>query len=158
MFNLVYFSHNNNGDVMKKIVFLISFLFFIDFVGASDIYISKKDIDTGEYVLDCDFLLVDDAGNVIDSWIQDDSYHISSVESGSYKLVSRPYIMGVFNDDMSDSYKLDVGDSVVNFTIYNKKVVTPKNLSVSYNYIICGVFFIVFGGIFILFYSKYSLD
>lgn len=134
---------------MKKIFFLFCFLLFVSDVHASDIYISKKDIDTGEFVNDCDFLLVDFNNNVIDRWIQDDSYHLISVENGFYKLITRPYIMGVFDDNMSESYILDVYENV-EFNIYNKTIGTPNNLNYSFN-IILPIFFIIVG--FIILYK-----
>lgn len=139
---------------MKKILFFLMFFFMIDIVYATDVYISKKDIDTGDYVMDCDFILIDELGNIVDSWIQNDSYHVSNLENGSYELVSRPFIMGAFNDDMSNSYKLDVTNDVMHFTIYNSKIDTPDNLGISnFNYV--GIF-LIFLGFVILFYGKYS--
>lgn len=139
---------------MKKFFIFILFFFFIDVAFASDVYISKKDIDTGDYVKDCDFLLIDKDGNIIDSWIQDDSYHLSNLENGSYELVSRPYVMGVFNDEMSDYYKFDVTDDVMQFTVYNSKIETPKNLGIN-NFYVVGAF-LIFIGLIVIFYCKYS--
>lgn len=139
---------------MKKILLIFLLFIFIDVVYASDVYISKKDIDTGDYVLDCDFLLIDENGNVVDSWIQSSSAHVSSLANGSYELISRPFIMGAFNDEMSTYYKLDVNDDILQFTIYNSKIETPKNLG-SNNYFVISFLLILFGLV-VVFCCKYS--
>ena len=55
---------------------------------------------------------------MIDSWIQNSSYHVSNVDNGLYKLVSRPFVSGVFNVSMSDSYILDIKNDNLKITIY----------------------------------------
>ena len=136
---------------MKKIFVLFLLFLFIDHVSAGEIYVSKRDIDTGEYMHDCDFFILNSSGEIVDSWIQGDSYHVSNLESGSYELVSRPLIMGVFNDDMGVSYKLNVGDNILKFTIYNQKIDIPNNLGIDNYYFIFGFLFIFLG----LFCCKY---
>lgn len=150
LFNFFYFFHNNNGGIMKKF-FLFFILFFVTDVHAlSTVYISKRDIDTNEIVLDCDFILYDSNNNIVDSWIQDENVHISNVSFGFYKLVERPLIMGVFNDDLSNTYNLSISDDVHEFILYNQKIDVPDNLSYNYNFF--GVFLIVVG----LFCCKYK--
>lgn len=135
---------------MKKFVFI--FLFFLCFdVKGADIYIAKRDIDSNIYVNDCDFVIYDSSGNVVDSWVQDNSYHVSYLEDGIYTLVERPIISDTFNDSLSNSYKLNVFDNKsFEFNLYNKKIDTPRNLGIGYNYFY-GVLFILFGVLFINF-------
>ena len=137
---------------MKK--FFLILLLFYDVVNASSLLISKKDIDTGEYSPNCDFLLYDSYGNVVDSWVQDYSYHISNVQNGYYKLVSRPYIMGSFNDDLSSFYTLNVVDDLT-FTVYDKTISTPLNLKSTCSN---SGFFLIGVGLILVFFSKYSYN
>ncbi len=137
---------------MKKVFFFFFFFFFLTGVDASNVYISKKDIDTGEFVNDCDFLLVDFNNNIIDRWVQDDNYHALSLDNGYYRIITRPYIMGAFSDDMSESHFLNVtGD--VNVSFYNSKIDTPDNLSVNFNKVFSLIFII--GGFLIIFLYKF---
>lgn len=138
---------------MKKIFLILLFFCFISNVYSSNIYISKRDIDTDEYVLDCDFILTDSNGNVIDSWVQDNSDHNLSVNNGLYNLISRPYVMGKYQDSMSYTYKLNV-DKDSSFVIYNREIYTPPNLLYSRNYSFC--IFLVIIGVFIIIYCKFS--
>lgn len=147
--------HNNNGVDMRKI-FLI-FLFFIIFdVHASDIYISKRDKDTYDFVHDCDFLLYDSFGNLVDSWVQGNEVHVSSVEKGVYSLVERPLSVGFFNSDLNKVYKLDVSsDDDFQVTLFNKEIDTPDNLGSNNNYFYC--YFLIILGFGIIFYGKYKV-
>lgn len=140
---------------MKYFLFFISFFTCIDLVFANDVYISKRDIVTGDYIVDCDFLLIDSSGNIVDSWIQNYSDHISYVNNGFYKLVSRPYVMGTFNDSMSSIYLLDVNNSVIRFTIYDDVIDTPNNLGFFSNSLFYGFLFIIFG-LFLIFVNFFS--
>lgn len=146
-------THNNNGVIMRKIIFILLFFSFISNVYSSSIYISKRDIDTDEYVLDCDFILTDSSGNVIDSWIQDDSDHSLDINDGLYNLISRPYIMGEYQDSMAYTYKIKV-DKDSSFVIYNKEIYTPPNLVNYNNYSFCFVLIVI--GILVIIYSKFS--
>ena len=141
---------------MKKVLFLflLFFSFKVDAMGS--FYISKKDIDSDDFVLDCDFLLYDSDGNVVDSWIQGDEVHVSNIPEGFYKLVERPLVVDTFSDYLSRSYDLSINDDdVFEFVLYNKKVATPRNLENNNSYV--GVLFI-FTGIFLIFIScKYIL-
>lgn len=149
LFNFFCFFHNNNGDVMKKLIFILLF-FVIDVHALSSVYISKRDIDTNEFVMDCDFILYDSDNNLVDSWIQDNSVHVSNVSSGVYKLVERPFVMGVFNEDLSNVYDLNIVDDSYEFILYNQKIDVPDNLSCRYSFM--GIYFILFG----LFCCKYK--
>ena len=69
---------------MKKIFFsFLIFMFFID-VHAGQVFVSKRDSDTGDFLVDCDFLLYDQYENIVDSWIQGSSSHILNLPRGSY--------------------------------------------------------------------------
>ena len=149
----MFLTHNNNGVIMKKIIFILLFFSFVGNIYSSNIYISKRDIDTDEYVLDCDFILTDNNGNIIDSWIQDNSDHILNINNGLYNLISRPYIMGEYQDSMAFTYKLNV-DKDSSFVIYNKEIYTPPNLSYNMSYSFCFVFVVI--GILVIIYSKFS--
>ena len=138
---------------MKKIIFLFIIFLYCFNVSAGSIYISKRDIDTDQYVNDCDFLLYDEYGNVVDSWVQDDSTHISSVPVGSYRLIERPFIIDGFIDSLSQSYELNIdSDDILELTIYNTKIETPRNLSFNKNYIYA--FFLMFLGFVMLLYNR----
>ena len=141
---------------MKKVlfIFLLFFSFNVDAMGA--FYISKKDIDTDDFVLDCDFLLYDSNGEIVDSWIQGNEVHVSNIPGGFYRLVERPLVVDTFSDYLSKSYDLSIkDDDVFEFVLYNKKISTPRNLSSNNSYI--GLL-LVFTGIFLIFIScKYIL-
>lgn len=114
---------------MKKIIFIVMVFLYSFNVSAGDIYISKRDIDTDQYVSDCDFLLYDQYGNVVDRWVQDNTTHVSNVPLGFYRLIERPYIDNVFVDSMSKSYDFNLdSDDIFEITIYNAKMETPRNL------------------------------
>lgn len=156
LFILIIFFHNNNGGFMKKIIFLILFFFLFDVNAMGVVYISKKDIDTNEFVSDCDFLLYDSSGNIVDSWVQDDSFHISNVPMGSYKLIERPWILDSYSDGMSSSYDIRVNDDdFFEFVLYNKKISTPRNLSFNFN-ILYGFCFFLFGFFLIIISRKFN--
>ena len=138
---------------MKKIFFLILLFFLVDVNAMGVVYISKKDIDTNEFISDCDFLLYDSTGNVVDSWIQNNDVHVSSIPVGSYTLVERPKIMDSFNDNLSKTYNINVdNDDIFEFFLYNKKISTPRNLSFNFSNIFCYVF--LFLGFFLIFISR----
>ena len=150
------FIHNNNGDFMKKIIFLFLFLVSFDVKALGVVYISKKDLDTNEFISDCDFMLYDSYGNVIDSWIQNDDVHIASIPVGSYKLVERPKVMDSFSDGLSKTYDINIdNDDIFEFVLYNKKIATPRNLrfKVSFFY---GLLFLLFGLILISISRKFN--
>ena len=133
---------------MKKIFFLLIFLSFVVTVNASTINISKRDVLTGEYVNDCDFLLVDLNDNVIDRWVQDSNYHNLSVSNGIYKIIMRPYMMGDFQDELSESIFLEVYHDM-DVTLYNRQIDTPNNLKYkSFSFIL--FLFFLFIGLFII--------
>ena len=153
LFIIFFLFHNNNGGFMKK--FLLFFLLFMyDIVYASNVYISKKDLDTGMYLSDCDFVIFDSNGIVVDEWIQGDSFHVSKLSKGSYKLVSRPYVMNKFDDDLSVFYDLNVEDNDLFFTFYNDMILTPPNLKYNSSSFYFGLFFVFFG-IFTLVMGKF---
>jgi len=155
LFILFFFFHNNNGGFMKKIflIFLLVLSFKVNAMGS--FYISKKDIDTNDFISDCDFLLYDSDGNIVDSWIQENEVHVSNIPGGVYRLVERPKIVNTFSDYLSKSYDLSIrDDDMVEFILYNKKIDTPDNLSIKNNYY--GILFIV-SGLFLIFIScKYK--
>ena len=141
---------------MKKIFFLFLFFFFIDVNAMGVVYISKKDIDTNEFVSDCDFLLYDSTGNIVDRWVQDDSIHVSNIPVGSYKLIERPWILDSYSDGMSSSYDISVSDDdIFEFVLYNKKIDTPKNLSFNFN-ILYSIYFFIFGFFLIVISRKFN--
>ena len=140
---------------MKSFLFVFLFFFCFD-VKCADIYIAKRDIDSNIYVNDCDFVIYDSSGNVVDSWVQDNSYHVSNLKDCIYTLVERPYISDTFNDSLSNSYKLNVSnDKSFEFNLYNKKIDTPRNLGVSYNSFY-GFLFILFD-ILIIKFCKFKI-
>ena len=149
MFILFLWIHNINGDVMKKIFFsFLIFMFFID-VHAGQVFVSKRDSDTGDFLVDCDFLLYDQYENIVDSWIQGSSSHILNLPRGSYRLVERPFVMGNFRTDLGKTYILNVeNDESFEFKIFNKKIETPRNLGFKFNSILGFVF--VFIGVIIV--------
>lgn len=135
---------------MKKIFFLLIFFSFVVTVNASTINISKRDVLTGEYVNDCDFLLVDLNDNVIDRWVQDSNYHNLSVSNGIYKIIMRPYMMGDFQDELSESIFLEVYHDM-DVTLYNRQIDTPNNLKYKSFGIIWFLFFLFIGLFIIIF-------
>ena len=136
---------------MKKIFCIFLFMLFISSVNAQSIvYVSKKDINTNQFVNDCDFILYDNSGSIIDSWVQDNSVHVSFVESGIYKLIERDFS----NDYLSREYNLNVTDDIVELTLYNKKIDTPRNLRCENNKIYC-CFFLLLGCFFIIYSRKF---
>lgn len=134
---------------MKIITILYLFFFSIYKVyGLSDLYISKKDVETKEYFTDCDFQLFDSNNVVVESWnCNVETKYVSNLSNGFYKLVSRPLINGTFNDELSDIYSFYVKDDILELTFYNNKIDTPDNLNYNNNYylgffvIICGFLF-----------------
>lgn len=150
LFNYFFLIHNNNGGFMKKILFLFLFLIFFDVKALGVVYISKKDIDTNEFISDCDFMLYDSTGNIVDSWVQNNDVHVASIPVGSYKLVERPKVMDSFNDGLSKSYDINIdNDDIFEFILYNNKIATPRNLNYNFHFLygfaflILGLFFIV---------------
>lgn len=146
---------------MKIFTFFSFFFLFIVNINASeytDLFISKKDIYTNEYISDCDFLLYDSNNNIIDSWISSDNSHHLVIKKGSYKLVERPLLEQTFSDELSKVYKLDVaGDEAIEFVLYNKKIETPRNLGFNNNYYLFGFLFIIFGLVIVIrFYRQFS--
>lgn len=129
---------------MKKLLFLLLFLTY-DVSALGYVYVSKKDIDTNQFVNDCDFVIYDMNGNVVDSWVQDNSIHISSLDIGNYKLVERNSMSNFFRE-----YDFNISDDIVEFTLYNQKIETPKNLGVSINY----SYFLIIIGFLIIFSCK----
>lgn len=145
LFNFFYFFHNNNGGFMKKLILL--FIFFTYNVNALGyVYVSKKDINTNQFVNDCDFVIYDIDGNIVDSWIQDNSTHISPLEVGNYKLVERNFM----SDYLSREYDFNISDDIVELTLYNKKIETPRNLGINFNYF---SYIFIFIGFLIIIYS-----
>jgi len=139
---------------MKKFLFLF-FLLVMDVNAQGHIYISKRDIDTNQYVNDCSFILYDNDGNVVDSWIQDNSTHVSNVEFGTYRLFESPTLMEASNDELGQQLFLNVNnEDVFEVTLYNQKIETPRNLKYSKNFFI-SVFFIMIGCFIIFFSCKY---
>ena len=138
---------------MKKIIFLLIFLFSFNIKAMGVVYISKKDIDTNEFISDCDFKLYDSSGNIIDSWIQNNDVHVSNIPVGSYKLVERPMILDSFSDGLSKSYDINIdNDDIFEFVLYNKKIVTPRNLNFKVNVIYGFCFFLL--GLFLICISR----
>lgn len=150
---------------MKRIIlcvflFLFLFLFEVEAGEFTDLYVSKKDINTQEYINDCDFLLYDSNNNVIATWVaSDETYRISNIKKGVYKLVERPLIESSFNDYLSKVYTIDINsDEAMEVTLFNKKVETPRNLGIDNTYLLYGCLFIVLGFfIIILNYSNFVL-
>lgn len=139
---------------MKKVFFLVLFFYSFNVYSLSDLYISKKDIDTLEYITDCDFKLLDSSDNVVDSWVCSDNVkYVSNISNGFYKLVSRPLVNDVFSDELSDEYSFYVKDNVLEMTFYNNKIGVPSNLSLNnYNYI--GIIIVIFGFIICWYFYK----
>ena len=147
-------------NYMNKIIFLLISFFLIHGVKASDyteLFISKKDINTQEYVTDCDFLLYDLDNNIIDSWISHNGTHRILLKKGNYTLVERPLLENVFSSDLGKVYKLDINsDEAMEITLYNNKIETPRNLGFNNNLYLFGSLFVVLGFIIIvLFYRQF---
>lgn len=127
---------------MKKFIFF--FLFLTYSVSAeSIIYISKRDFNNN-FVSDCDFIIYDIYGNVVDSWVQDDLVHVSFLDLGKYRLVER----NLMSDYLSSEYSFTVNNDIVELNLYNKKIDTPKNLGINNNYL-C-ISFIIIGLLLVL--------
>ncbi len=137
---------------MRKFLFIFIFLFIFD-VHASEIYISKRDKDTYDFVRDCDFILYDSFGNVVDSWVQGNDVHVLSVDEGIYSLVERPLSVGSFDSSLNKTYKLDVSSESFQVTLFNNEIDTPDNLGVNNNYWYC--YFFIFLGIMLICFGKY---
>ena len=139
---------------MRKFLFIVLF-FICSNVHATQVYISKKDVESNVFVNDCDFILYDRSGNIIDSWVQNNSYHLLDIPFGIYTLIERPYVEDAFNDEMSISYKLNVySDEPFEFNLYNKKIDTPRNLNYYFKYTYGFLFILI--GIIIVYYCKFS--
>ena len=137
---------------MKKFLFI--FLFFIIFdVNAYEVSISKRDKDTYDFVRDCDFILYDSSGKVVDSWVQGNDVHVLDVDEGVYSLVERPLSVGSFDDSLNKTYKLDVVSDNFQVTLFNKEIDTPDNLGINNNYFIC--YGLIFLGVLVIFVGKY---
>ena len=136
---------------MKKIILILTFFLITCNVYASDftsLYISKKDINTQEFITDCDFLLYDSDNNIVDAWIAGYNVHeINGIKKGIYKLVERPLIGNSFNDELSVFHEIDIdSDDITEIVLYNNKIDTPRNLSFNTYYAAVGItiFFIGF--------------
>lgn len=141
---------------MKKFFLIILFFISFDVKALGSIYISKRDINTNDYVYDCDFLLYDELGNVVDSWVQDNSIHVSNVPVGTYRLVERPIVINSFSDEMNRIYQLNIDDDdILELVLYNKKIETPRNLGYN-NYFLYGTTIIILGFIIIFFSRKFN--
>ncbi len=154
LFIFLFIFHTNNGDFMKKIffIFLLVFSFKVNALGV--FYVSKRDIDTNDFVFDCDFLLYDSAGNIVDSWVQGNNVHVSNVPEGFYKLVERPKIIDTFSDYLSKTYDLSIrDDDLIELVLYNEKIDTPDNLGMKNNY---GFLLILIGSFLIFISCKYK--
>ena len=136
---------------MKKLFFILMFFMFFESVSANSLYVSKKDIDTEDYVSDCDFLLYDENNVVVDAWIAEDNTHeVSNIKNGSYTLVERPKIDSAFRNELSVFHDIDINDNSLQVVLYNRKIDTPRNLGVDFNDFMIGCSFI-FLGIFFLY-------
>ena len=146
LFKLNKIKHNNNGGFMKKIIVLIIFLTNINNIYAQNLYVSKRDIDTQDYVQDCDFLLYDENNTIVDAWIQNDDTHvINNIEVGKYKLVERPKIDNTFSNELSVFHDIDITDNSLEVVLYNNKIETPRNLGVNINEFTTGCAIIFLG-------------
>lgn len=149
-------------NYMNKIIFLLISFFLIHGVKASDyteLFISKKDINTQEYVTDCDFLLYDLDNNIIDSWISYNGTHRILLKKGNYTLVERPLLENVFSSDLGKVYKLDINsDEAMEITLYNNKIETPRNLGFNNNLYLLGSLFVVLGFIIIMLFYRQFLN
>lgn len=139
---------------MKKIIlclFLFLFIFKVEASNYTDLYVSKKDVNTQDYMTDCDFLLYDSDDNIVAAWVASDStYHISNIKKGTYKLIERPLIESSFNDYLSKIYMININsDEAMEITLYNKKIETPRNLG-SNNCLLYGFLFICLGFLIII--------
>lgn len=154
LFIFLIFLHNNNGGFMKKffLVFFTFFLFCSNVLGV--LYVSKKDIDTNDFVNDCDFLLYDSSGNIVDEWTQGNGVHVSNISNGIYKLVEKPIILGDLDINSYESYDLKI-DGVLEVILYNQKIETPRNLNFN-NSILYGFVLLFFGFILIIFSRKFN--
>lgn len=125
---------------MKKYLIIILSLLYINNIQASELYISKKDFETKDYVTDCDFQLYDSENNIIDAWVAtEDTHEISNIQKGQYKLVERPLINNNYSDELSTLHTLDINsDNVMEIILYNKEINTPRNLG-HHNHTLLGI-------------------
>lgn len=142
------------------IFFYFSSFYNVNALDYTDLYISKRDIDTKDFVNDCMFSLYDSNDNVVSSWVSSDStYNISSIPKGIYKLVSIPFLNNSYDYNLRQEYILDLtNDDVLEITIYNNKIETSRKLGVNeYSYKYIGFVFIVLGIVIIVkFYRQFS--
>lgn len=154
LFILLFFYHNNTGDYMKFLFSLLLFFCFCFDIYASDLnfYISKRDIDTLEFIDDSYFTLYDSNNNFIDGWYSNDNHGLSLV-SGNYKLAITPVLNGKLAD-YSNYYDVSVNDNVTELIFYNDKIATPKNLFYNnfFSYVGCVFIFI---GLFLILSRKF---
>ena len=136
---------------MKKffLIFFAFFLFSSNVLGV--LYVSKKDIDTDDFINDCDFLLYDSYGNIVDRWSQDNSVHVSNISGGIYKLVEIPSVLDGMDIGSYQSYDLKI-DDVLEVILYNQKIDTPRNLGASFSFL--SGFVILFIGYILIFFSR----
>lgn len=145
---------------MKKIITILFLIIFIDTVNASNLYISKRDIDTQDYVSDCDFLLYDENNVIVDAWIANNETHeIKDVKDGIYKLVERPKTNESFSNELSVFHEIDVKNESLSITLYNNKIETPRNLGIEYNtfFIGCSIIFLGIAFIYIAYRKFYYI-
>ena len=157
--NTFFYYHNNNGETMKKLIIILS-LILIDNVSASNLYVSKRDIYTKDYINDCDFLLYDENKVVVDAWIQDNNTHeVTDIKNGTYILEERPKIELGNRDNLSVFHEIDINNNSIELVLYNSKIETPRNLDYNLNLFTIGCF-IIFFGILIIYigYRKYYLE
>ena len=142
---------------MKKLI-IILILITLENVQAGNLYISKKDVDTKEYINDCDFLLYDENNKIIDTWISNNTHKIENIKNGKYILEERPKIETKKNRELSVFHEIDINDNTIEVVLYNSKIQTPNNLNYSFKWFNIG-YVIIFIGISIIYigYSKYYI-
>ena len=141
---------------MKKIFFIVLFIYISNVEALGSIHISKRDINTNDFINDCDFLLYDNNGDVVDSWIPNSSIHISNVPNGVYKLVERPKVMSDYSDYLSQIYMLNVKDEeVLELNLYNDIVDAPVDLKYM-NFNMIGFFVFLIGIFIVIYYWKFN--
>lgn len=145
---------------MKKIIIITMLLISIDKIYAGNLYVSKRDIDTKEYINDCDFLLYDENNIVVDAWMAENDIHkIDNIKNGKYTLEERPKIENGISRDLSVFHEIEINDNTIEVVLYNSKMETPKNLNYSFKWFSVGCV-IIFIGIYIIYigYRKYYIN
>lgn len=147
---------------MKMFIFVICFFSFFINISArasSDIYISKRDINTMDIIEGSEFSLYDSNNNIVASWNSSAGvYHLTNIKEGTYNLIERPSVVTMSDNKLDKVYKLDIiSNNVMEITLYDELINTPDNLKYNKNFFI-GYIFILLGIYIIFIYNHFSFS